>query len=62
MTAKAKKAIKQFHSEQYALRDKVAAYLARSTQAERLNTLKSVGVLTKSGKLAQAYRPSSKAA
>lgn len=62
MTAKAKKAVAQFHSERFMLRDKVAAYLAKSTPAERLEMLQSVGVLTKSGKLAPAYRPSPKAA
>ena len=57
MTAKAKATSKQFHSEQYALRDRVAARLSNSSSADRLKTLVSAGVLNKSGKLAASYRP-----
>lgn len=56
MTAKAKAAISQFKSEQFALRDKVAARLAKMSQAEQHNVLVSAGVLTKSGKLTSTYR------
>lgn len=57
MTAKAKAANKQFHSERFALRDKVAARLAASSSADRLKTLVNAGVLTKHGKLTASYRP-----
>lgn len=56
MTAKAKAASHKFHSEQFALRDKVAAYLAESSPADRLKVLVNAGVLTKKGKLKPAYR------
>ena len=56
MTAKAKAAINQFKSEQFALRDQVAARLARITPADRLKVLVSAGILTKSGKLTPTYR------
>jgi hypothetical protein len=48
--------------EQFALRDKVAAYLAKSSPAERLKVLVEAGVLTKKGKLKPAYRSKSVAA
>lgn len=57
MTAKAKAAIKQFNSDQFALRDKVAARLATSSSADRLKTLMNAGVLNKQGKLMASYRP-----
>lgn len=56
MTAKAKAAIDQFHSEQFALRKKVAARLAATSLDDRLKTLMSAGVLTKEGKLTASYR------
>jgi hypothetical protein len=57
MTARAKAAINQFQTEQFALRDKVAAQLQTLSSAERLKMLISAGVLTKKGKLAPSYRP-----
>lgn len=57
MTVKAKAAIKQFHSDRFALRDKVAAHLAASSSADRLKTLMNAGVLNKQGKLTASYRP-----
>jgi len=57
VTAKAKAAIAKFNAERFALRDKVAARLAASTPAERLEMLVSAGVLTKRGKLTARYRP-----
>ena len=57
MTAKAKIAIKQFNSDRFALRDKVAARLAASSSGDRLRTLVNAGVLTKDGKLTASYRP-----
>jgi hypothetical protein len=56
VTAKAKAASHKFHSEQFALRDKVAAYLAKSSPADGLKVLVSTGVLTKKGKLKLVYR------
>ncbi|WP_157837224.1 hypothetical protein [Geminisphaera colitermitum] len=59
MTAKAKATIKQFHSRQFALRDKVAARSARAIPDDRLRVLVSAGILTRAGKLTSAYRPGS---
>ncbi|MFA6962205.1 MAG: hypothetical protein WC205_15730 [Opitutaceae bacterium] len=56
MTAKAKAAINQFQSQQFALRDKVAAHLAQITPGDRLKVLVSAGILTKNGKLTRTYR------
>jgi hypothetical protein len=56
MTAKAKAAINHFQSEQFALRDKVAARLLTLSSADRLELLVSAGVLTKKGKLTPTYR------
>ena len=57
MTAKAKATINQFETEQFALRDKVAAQLQKLSSAQRLKLMVSAGVLTKKGKLTPAYRP-----
>jgi hypothetical protein len=57
MTAKAKAAINQFQTEQFALRDKVAVRLQKLSSAERLKMLVSAGVLTKKGKLTPSFRP-----
>ena len=57
MTAKAKAVIDQFRTEQFALRDKVAARLQTLSPADRLKILVSAGVLTKKGKLTPSYRP-----
>jgi len=57
MTAKAKATINQFETEQFALRDKVAAQLQKLSSAQRLEMLVNAGVLTKKGKLTPAYRP-----
>jgi hypothetical protein len=57
MTAKAKAAIDHFESNQFALRDKVAARLQTLSSAETTRILVSAGVLTKGGKLAPTYRP-----
>jgi len=62
VTAKAKATIKQFHSEQFALRDKVAARLADLSAADQLKTLVNAGVLNKQGKLTASYRPKAVAA
>lgn len=56
MTAKAKAAINQFQTQQFALRDKVAARLAQITPNDRLNMMVSAGILTKGGKLTSTYR------
>ena len=57
MTAKAKVAINLFQTEQFSLRDKVAARLQTLSSADRLKILVSAGVLTKKGKLTPIYRP-----
>jgi hypothetical protein len=56
MTAKTKAAIDQFETEQFALRNKVAARLGTISPAERLKLLVSAGILTKKGKLTPTYR------
>ena len=56
MTVKAKAAIRKFHSEQFAPREKFAVFLAESSPADRLKVLVEAGVLTKKGKLKPAYR------
>ncbi len=62
MTAEAKVALNQFHADQFALRDKVAARLKASSSADRLKSLVNAGVLNKQGKLTASYRPSRVAA
>jgi len=57
MTAKAKAALQQFHADQFALRNKVAARLKASSPADRLKSLVNAGVLNKQGKLTASYRP-----
>jgi len=56
MTAKAKVAIDQFQTEQFALRDKVVARLQTLSSADRLKILVGAGVLTKKGRLTPSYR------
>ena len=62
MTSKAKAVINHFESNQFALRDKVAARLQTLSPAETTQILVSAGVLTKQGKLAPTYRPKHAAA
>ena len=62
MTAKTRTLMAKLHREQFALRDHVATWLAKSTPAERSEMMKRAGILTKKGKLAASYRPDRKVA
>lgn len=61
MTAKAKATVRRFQKRQNAFRDDAVRMLRRLSSEDRLNAMVKAGVLTREGKLTDAYRARSAA-
>lgn len=62
MTTKTRVLVAELQKEQFALRDRVAMWLDKSTLEELSEMMKRAGILTKKGKLAARYRSERKVA
>lgn len=62
MTAKAKAIVRRFQKRQNAFRDDAVRMLRRLSPDDRLNAMVKAGVLTREGKLTEAYRSETAAA